>query len=166
MAKTLIAVIGAGEGADIASMALAEALGKAIAEQGWILVTGGRNVGIMEAVHRGAKQIPDSVTVGILPSRNTPASPFVDIPIVTDMGNARNNVIVLSAKVIIACGDGGPGTVSEIALALKSEKPVILLGASQAFIHFFQSLGKERIFVASSPEHAIELVKQWIKNQK
>ncbi len=165
MAKILIAVIGAGENADPASMAFAEVLGKHIAEQGWILVTGGRNVGIMEAANRGAKQVPGSLTVGILPSPHTRASAFVDIPIVTDMGNARNNVIVLSAQGIIACGDGGPGTVSEIALALKSEKSVILLGTSPEFTRFCQCLGKDRILLASSPEEAIQLVKQMIRSE-
>lgn len=165
MAKIQIAVIGAGENADSTSMELAEVLGKSIAEQGWILVTGGRNVGIMEAANRGAKQVAGSITVGILPFQNTRVSSFVDISIVTDMGNARNNVVVLSGQVVIACGDGGPGTVSEIALALKSEKPVILLGTSPEFTRFFQTLGKEHIFIASSPEHAIQLAQQWIKNQ-
>lgn len=163
MAKTLIAVIGTGENPAPEAMQLAEALGNAIAQQGWVLISGGRNVGIMEAVNRGAKQVPGSLTVGILPSPHAPASAFVDVPVITDMGNARNNVIVLSAEVIIACGDGGPGTVSEIALALKSEKPVILLGTSPEFAHFFQTLGKGRIFVAASPDQAIQLVKQRIR---
>lgn len=165
MAKILIGVIGAGEKADPASMELAEALGRRIAEQGWVLVTGGRNVGIMEAANRGAKQVDGSITVGILPFQNSQASQFVDIPIVTDMGNARNNVIVLSSQVVITCGDGGPGTVSEIALALKSQKPVILLGTRPEFAHFFQNLGKEHILFASSPEHAIQLVKQKIRGE-
>jgi len=65
------------------------------------------------------------VTVGILPGKNSSmANPWVDIPVVTGLGEARNVVVVKSAQAVIAIG-GGYGTLSEIAYALKSNIPVI-----------------------------------------
>jgi uncharacterized protein (TIGR00725 family) len=102
---------------------LAEAVGKLLAEQGVTLVCGGLG-GVMEAACRGAKS-KDGLTVGILPGENSSmANPWVDIPVATGMGEARNVAVVKSAQAVIAVG-GGYGTLSEIAYALKSSIPVI-----------------------------------------
>jgi uncharacterized protein (TIGR00725 family) len=78
----------------------------------------------MEASCRGAKQ-EGGITVGILPGISlSDANPFIDIPIVTGMGHARNVVVVRSSDALIAI-EGGYGTLSEIAIALKLGKPVI-----------------------------------------
>jgi predicted Rossmann-fold nucleotide-binding protein len=63
----------------------------------------------------------------------------------------------LSADGIIACGMG-LGTASEIALALKQEKKVILLTQHQESHHFFSSLSPDNVLIAHSPKQAIELV--------
>ena len=99
----------------------AEQLGQLIAQHGWILLTGGRKAGVMEAASRGAKNA-GGLTIGILPNNNTDGiNEDVDIAIITDLGNARNNINVLSSQVVIACGMG-IGTASEIALALKNQQ--------------------------------------------
>jgi uncharacterized protein (TIGR00725 family) len=155
--KTMIGVMGAGERASSAECNDACLLGRLIAQQGWVLVTGGRNVGVMQAANRGAKEA-GGLTVGILPSADFDGlSEYVDIPIVTGMGNARNNVNVLTSRVVIACGMGA-GTASEVALALKNQTPVVLLHWSEAGCTFFQSLSGNRIQVANSPQQAIQLV--------
>jgi len=60
-----------------------------------------------------------------LPGKNSStANPWVDIPVVTGLGEARNVVVAKSAQAIIAIG-GNYGTLSEIAYALKSSIPVI-----------------------------------------
>ncbi len=101
--------------------------------------------------------------MGILPTKNLEAvSEAVDIAIVTDMGNARNNINVLSCDAIVACGMG-TGTASEVALALKNGKSVVLLTQSQESIQFFTSLCQERIFVADKVETAIALVKEILR---
>jgi uncharacterized protein (TIGR00725 family) len=65
------------------------------------------------------------LTVGILPGQDSSAAnPWVDIPVVTGIGEARNVAVVKSAQVVIAIG-GSYGTLSEIAYALKSNIPVI-----------------------------------------
>lgn len=150
--------MGPGEQASSTELNNAYALGKHIATQGWVLLTGGRNTGVMDAASKGAKAA-GGLTVGILPTNNTThLSDAVDIAITTDMGNARNNINVLSSDVVIACGMG-TGTASEIALALKSNKKVILLTDHQQSQQFFTALSKDHVFLAKSPREAIALVK-------
>lgn len=158
MRKIIIGVMGPGEQASSTELDNAYELGKQIATQGWVLLTGGRNTGVMNAASKGAKAV-GGLTVGILPTNNTTAlSDAVDIAIATDMGNARNNINVLSSDVVIACGMG-TGTASEIALALKNGKKVILLTDHQQSQQFFTALSKDQVFLARNPEEAIALVK-------
>lgn len=106
MKKPIIGVMGPGDGATQKEIKHAYKLGQLIAEQNWILLTGGRNVGVMGAASKGAKS-SGGLTIGILPSENKNGmSKFVDIPICTGMGSARNNINVLSSDVVIACGSG------------------------------------------------------------
>ncbi|PPS44916.1 TIGR00725 family protein [Chroococcidiopsis sp. TS-821] len=161
--KTIIGVMGPGDRATERDLQNAYQLGYLIAQQGWILLTGGRNVGVMEAANQGAKAA-QGLTVGILPSNNTSGvSAAVDIAIVTDMGNARNNINVLSSDVVIACGMGA-GTASEIALAIKSNKPVILLNDDLNSKDFFQKLAPKNIYIADSVEQAIALTQNILFN--
>lgn len=153
--------MGAGNLATPKDIKLAYQLGKAIATQDWVLLTGGRNAGVMDAASRGAKA-GNGLVIGVLPSNNTAGmSKAVDIPIVTDLGNGRNNINVLSSQAVIACGIG-LGTVSEIALALKNNKPVILLNQSELTCQFFTSLASERLFIAETVEQAIAITKEII----
>ncbi len=101
----------------------AEEVGRQLARQGAILVCGGLS-GVMEAACKGASS-EGGVTIGILPgeSRQT-ANPYVQIPIVTGLGYARNITVVKSAQAVIAIG-GSYGTLSEISHALRSGIPVI-----------------------------------------
>ena len=102
---------------------LAESVGELLAQQGVTVICGGLG-GVMEAVCRGAKS-KGGLTVGILPGQDSStANPWVDIPVVTGIGEARNVAVVKSAQAVIAIG-GSYGTLSEIAYALKSGIPVI-----------------------------------------
>jgi len=119
--KPMIAVIGAST-ATKEEVFLAEDVGQRIAKQGWILINGGLG-GVMEASAKGAAQSGGTV-VGILPAPSTSvANQFVTIPIATNMGHARNVIIAHTADALIAIG-GGEGTLSEIAIARKLDKPV------------------------------------------
>ena len=150
--------MGPGTGATAADLQMAYELGQQIAAAGWVLLSGGRSVGVMEAVSRGAKAA-DGLTVGILPNSNTTGmSDAIDIAIFTDMGNARNTINVLSSDVVIACGMG-TGTASEVALALKAHKPTILLGWDRVGQAFFQQLSPAPVEVAETVEDAIALVR-------
>lgn len=102
---------------------LAEAVGEQLAERGATVICGGLG-GVMEAVCHGSKS-KGGLTVGVLPGEDSSmANPYVDIPIVTGVGYARNMAVVKSAGAVIAIG-GNYGTLSEIAYALKRDIPVI-----------------------------------------
>lgn len=155
----MIGIMGPGYGALDTDQKNAYTLGTLIAQEGWVLLTGGRNVGVMDAASRGAKAA-NGLTVGILPTDDDQAvSQAVDIAIMTGMGSARNTINVLSSDVVIACGMG-TGTASEVALALKANKPVVLLTDHQESLLFFESLANGNIFLATSPEATIQFVKQ------
>jgi uncharacterized protein (TIGR00725 family) len=120
-----VAVIGASE-ASPEQAAAAEEVGAALAQAGAVLVTGGRG-GVMEAACRGARS-RHGTTVGLLPGDDrSEANGWVEIALATGLGELRNGLIVRSVDVVIAVG-GGTGTLSEIALALKTGKPVIGVG--------------------------------------
>ena len=117
-----IAVIGAGQPSPEEAR-LAEEVGSELARQGTTLVCGGLG-GVMEAACRGASS-EGGLTIGILPGDSPKAAnPYVQIPIVTSMGYARNVAVVKSAQAVIAVG-GSYGTLSEVAHALQSDIPVI-----------------------------------------
>ncbi|MFA4835320.1 MAG: TIGR00725 family protein [Dehalococcoidia bacterium] len=118
----LIGVIGGGKCSRKVAR-LAEEVGRELAERGATVICGGLG-GVMESVCKGAREAGGQ-TIGILPG-NSPAdaNPYVDIPIVTGMGEMRNVVIIKSARAVIAI-DGEYGTLSEIGHALKRGVPVI-----------------------------------------
>ncbi len=117
-----IAVIGGGECGETEA-ALAEEVGRRLAEAGAVVLTGGRG-GVMAAASRGAAQA-GGLVVGILPGDDAgQANPWVTLPIVTGMGEARNAILVRTAQAVIAVG-GEYGTLSEIAFALKFGRPVV-----------------------------------------
>lgn len=156
MKKIVIGVVGGGK-ATKRDKRYAYELGALIAKERWILLNGGRSAGIMEASSKGCKE-QGGITLGILPGKNsTETSRYIDIQILTGMGDARNVIVALSSDVIIAC-KGRAGTISEIALALKNKREVILLDFDVDVI--FEDYKKEGLlFKAASPEEAIRVAK-------
>jgi uncharacterized protein (TIGR00725 family) len=144
-----VAVVGASEAAaDVAD--LADEVGRLLAESGAVIVCGGLT-GVMESVCRGAKGA-GGTTVGILPgSTRRQANEFVDIPIATGLGEARNAVVARAADVVIAIA-GEFGTLSEIALALRLGTPVVGL---QTWELRKEGAAVDAIVRASSPEDAV-----------
>jgi uncharacterized protein (TIGR00725 family) len=144
-----VAVVGASEAAaDVAD--LADEVGRLLAESGAVIVCGGLT-GVMESVCRGAKRA-GGTTVGILPgSTRRQANEFVDIPIATGLGEARNAVVARAADVVIAIA-GEFGTLSEIALALRLGTPVVGL---QTWELRKEGAAVDAIVRASSPEDAV-----------
>jgi len=145
-----IAVIGDGRcSAEVA--ALAEAVGRELAERGAVLVCGGLG-GVMEAACRGAKAA-GGLTIGILPGTvRGDANPYVDIPIVTGLGEARNVLVVQSSQVVIAV-HGEYGTLSEIAHALKLDIPVVGLCTWELAR---QGQPRQAIIPAQTPHEAVQ----------
>lgn len=120
-----VAVVGPGEATD-EEASIARAVGSGLARAGAIVVTGGRG-GVMAAASQGAAE-SGGTTVGILPGASrSEANDWVTVAIPTGLGELRNGLVVRAADAVIAVG-GAYGTLSEIALALKSGVPVIGLG--------------------------------------
>lgn len=154
MRRPVVGVMG-GSKATVSASEMAERLGALIAGRGWVLLNGGRDRGVMAASARGAKQAGGTV-IGILPDKTAAkASPDLDIAVLTGLGDARNVINVLSSDVVIAC-PGGPGTLSEIALALKSDKRIILLGFDIVAPGMERHLKRGRLTHADTPEDAVE----------
>lgn len=155
MPKTIIGVMGPGSSSDV--LELARRLGGLIAEAGFVLLTGGRDAGVMDAASQGAK-LAGGLVVGVLPGQDrSDLSSYVDIAIPTGMGSARNNINVLASDVIVACGMGA-GTASEVALALKAGKSVVLLGCGSRAEGFFKELSRDLIYPVASAEEAMDIV--------
>jgi len=143
--KKIIAVIGQGSGCPQTILAYAEEVGKEIAKKNGIVICGGLK-GVMEAVCRGAKQ-EGGMTIGVIPgAEKSDANKFVDFPIVTGLGEARNSIIIRTADTVIAVG-GKYGTLSEISFSLAFGKPVIGLNTWKNI---------EGIIYRDSPAEAVE----------
>lgn len=146
-----IGVIGEGVASPEAKRA-AEIVGRELAQRGHTVICGGLG-GVMEAACKGAKE-GGGLTVGILPSDNRhDANPYVDIPIVTGLGEARNIIVVKSSQALIAIG-GRYGTLSEIALALRLGIPVVGL---DTWSLSRQGEVDESILPAHDPVDAVEM---------
>ena len=116
-----VSVIG-GSTVDDETYESARELGQLLAEAGHEVVCGGLG-GVMEGVCRGASEAGGD-TIGILPGdERGAANPYVETPIATGMGNARNTLVVLNGDAVVAV-DGATGTLSELALALDHGLPV------------------------------------------
>jgi len=155
-------IIGVMGGANVSDLdyQLAYELGALVAENGWILLNGGRDAGVMRASAEGAKSC-GGTTIGILPSAlKDDANPFIDIPIVTNLADARNLINVLTSDVVVACS-GSAGTVSEVALALKNNKNVILLrlNVGDAFEDYQK---KGSLMRASTAQECIQMISQLV----
>lgn len=140
-----VAVVGPGE-ATADEARTAEDVGRLLADAGAVLVCGGLG-GVMEGACRGAKSA-GGTTVGILPGPDrAAANEFVDVAIATGLGEARNALVVRAADALIAIG-GSWGTLSEIALALRTGKRVVGLGT--------WDLPEEGVQPAADPAEAVK----------
>lgn len=140
-----ISVIGSGS-CDERTAETARTLGGLLAARGFAIVCGGLG-GVMAAACRGAREA-GGATIGILPGEDIgAANPYVDVPIATGLGIARNVLVVRNGLVAVAVA-GAAGTLSEIGIALKLGRPVVALG------HFATLPG---VIAADTPEQAADL---------
>lgn len=161
--RTVIGVMG-GAACDERTAQLARELGRGIAEAGWVLLSGGRPTGVMQASVSGARSA-GGLTVGVLFDDNPgEAADDLDIVIPTGMGAARNVVNVLASDVVVACRGTG-GTLSEIALALRFGRPVVLLDfdPGAAFLDAGGPLG--RWTLVATPAEAVARVRAYLADQ-
>jgi len=158
--ETIIGIMGPGETSKEV-LETAYKLGSAIAQKGWVVLTGGRRAGVMHEALRGAKE-SGGLTIGILPDDHAhDLSEFVDLSVMTGMGSARNMINILTSHVVIACGTG-LGTTSEIVLALKAGKLVILIRQTEEAINFFTSFNIPNLHLVQTVNEVIELIEKHI----
>ncbi|MFC5135009.1 MULTISPECIES: LOG family protein [Haloferacaceae] len=145
--------------------AVAEELGAELADRGHTVVCGGLG-GVMEAVCRGAREADEDdedgdedssiETIGILPTdRREDANPYVTIPIATGLGHARNALVVMNGDAAVAV-NGGPGTLSEIGLALAHGRAVAGIDTHDV----------EGVEAAGSPSKAVDYVEGAVGDEK
>ena len=147
-----ISFIGGGR-ATAAQYALAGEVGRLVAELGAVLVCGGLG-GTMEAAARGAKEA-GGATLGILPGHDrSQGNPYLDYVVTTGLGHARNVAVVSSGDAVVAEG-GEFGTLSEIGLARKIGRPVVILQGWR----LQRDEGTEGIWYASTVKEARAIVK-------
>jgi uncharacterized protein (TIGR00725 family) len=155
--RIVIGVMGSGAPLSEAERDTAYRLGRLIAESGWVLVTGGRACGVMDAASQGAREA-GGLVLGVLPDADLHGcSPYVDVPVLTGIGDARNLVNALTSRVLLAL-PGGPGTVSEVALALKAGRTVLTVGWDLSAA-FPAQAGTGQLRVVADPDDTVAAVR-------
>jgi uncharacterized protein (TIGR00725 family) len=139
----------------------AEVLGRRLGEAGAVVVCGG-GPGVMEAVCRGA-QSAGGTTIGLLPGLDrAEGNPYLTVSIPTGLGQGRNLLLVRSSDAVIAVG-GGFGTLSEIAIALRTGTPVIGLATWSLQL---DSRQVDAFPVADTPDAAVRLALEAARSRR
>lgn len=124
--QSYVAVVGPGAGAPAEEVARAREAGRLLGRAGAVVVTGGLG-GVMAAAAAGAGE-SGGVSLGLLPgSERSDADPAHTLAVPTGLGELRNGLVVRAADVVLCVG-GSWGTLSEIALAVRTGVPVVTLG--------------------------------------
>jgi uncharacterized protein (TIGR00725 family) len=160
MANTIVGIMGPAA-ATAQEQRHAFELGALTVREGWTVLTGGRRHGVMHAALEGAHSA-GGLTIGVLPSDDPgDISPAVDFAIVTGIGEARNLVNVLTSRVVFVCGMSA-GTASEVALALKADRPVILIQPTAETWEFCLSLDRRLVHRAATPVEAVAIARPFV----
>lgn len=151
------------QGANEQMLAMAEKVGRLLAKSGAIIVTGGKD-GVMEAAAKGAKS-EGGITIGVVKGKNRfTSNSFTDIEVVSGMiaDGMDELTLVLMCDALIMIG-GGAGTLQEVAIAYRNNKPVIALEKSGAWAeklanNYLDSRKRILIKAAKSPEEAVNSI--------
>jgi uncharacterized protein (TIGR00725 family) len=150
-----VGVVGPGAGADDEARRVAHDVGLLLAERGVVVVTGGLD-GVMAAAAEGA-QAAGGVVVGLLPgTAHSDGNVHLTVALPTGLGELRNGVVVSSSHALICVG-GSWGTLSEVALAMRTGIPVV----SIAGWHVTDAQGTEQpLLRATTAAQAVDLALQ------
>lgn len=159
MRRTIVGVMG-GTACDERTGRNAYELGRRIAGRGWVLLNGGRPTGVMDASARGCRDA-GGLSVGVLYDfEPEDASPALDLVLPTGLGAGRNIVNVLASDAVVACRGSG-GTLSEVALAIRFRRPVVLLDFDPGE-RFLELAGSGPWRRAATPDEAVEAVAEFL----
>jgi uncharacterized protein (TIGR00725 family) len=159
MADIIVGIMGPGANPTEPDLSNAYALGKMCAAKNYTVLTGGHNNGVMHAALKGAKEAGGRTLAILAFDDKAKASEYADIVVVTGMGSARNNINILTSDVVVACGLEA-GTLSEIALALKASKKIVLMTQNNQALSFLKDFGKDNLFTAQAPEEAFLMIEK------
>jgi len=156
--KKIIGVMGPSK-ATSTELRLARKIGKLIAQQDAVLLTGGMG-GVMEEASRGAKEA-HGLVLAICPTYDkSDLNTFVDIPVMTGMRSGRNFINILSSDIIVAIGHTSAGTLSEIAFALQLQKPMIIIGTSVSMQKYLKEFKSKNLTFAKN----YDAIEKFLKN--
>jgi len=146
---------------------LAYELGKLVARNNALLVTGGKG-GIMESAARGAKDA-GGTTIGVVQgSQRLTSNAYTDVEVVSGMAaTGEETILVLMCDGLIGIG-GGAGTLQELAIAYRNQKPVVLLNSQKGWSKslagtYLDSRKKIKFRSADSPQKAVKMLLQQIR---
>lgn len=144
------------------SYEIAIELGREIAKNNFVLITGGRS-GVMEAASKGCQE-EGGFALGLLPGENkNKANQFISFAIPTGLGDARNILVVRAGDGIIVI-DGSFGTLSEIAFAQLMEKPLVILSSYGLLVEIFNVPPFDEIPRADTPAQAVHQIRTQIES--
>lgn len=104
----------------------ARTIGRWAAERGHVVVCGGLG-GVMEAAARGAQEA-GGICLGLLPGdERGEGNAYLTLAVPTGLGEMRNALLVRASDAVVCVG-GSWGTLSELALAVRTGVPVVALG--------------------------------------
>jgi uncharacterized protein (TIGR00725 family) len=121
-----IAVIGPGSDPSAEQLRDARTAGRLLAQAGAVVVTGGLG-GVRAAAAAGAA-VDGGTSLGLLPGTDrSQADEAHTLTIPTGLGELRNGLVVRAADAVLCIG-GSWGTLSEVALAVRTGKTVVAVG--------------------------------------
>lgn len=156
--KTVIGIMGPSQATE-KELGLAYELGKMVAKYNAVLLTGGMG-GVMEEASRGAKENGGEVLAIAPIFDKADINQYVDIAVMTGMRSGRNFMNILSSDIVIAIGAHSAGTLSEIAFAIQQNKPLLLVGWSEAMKNYLGEYDSKNIYFMSSVDTVEEKIRQ------
>lgn len=153
---------------------MAYAIGKALVDNGYRVLTGGVN-GVMKAAMEGARaseKYKEGDTIAIIPSFDSEmANEFADVVIPTGL-DAMRNAIVSNSYAVIGVG-GGAGTLCEYAFAWSFKRLIIafentggwsekLAGTKIADDNRYPNIPEDQVYPVTSADEAIALLNKYI----
>jgi len=150
--KKIIGVMGPGEKqATAEDLQCAFEVGKIVGQLDAALLCGGMK-GTMTESARGAKEV-GGVTIGVGPTGDkTDMNEYIDYPLLTNMYSGRNYMNIISSDVLVFVSVGSPGTLSELAHAIQTGRPSIIIRGSEKLKAFVNELGAPHVTFVDSLE--------------
>ena len=159
--KTIVGVMGASHINEQETQTTQE-LARLVAQEGWIVLTGGGQSGVMGVAMKAAVEAGGE-TIGMNPgTKRDGCSEYATIPVFTSSGGGRNYMNIISSDVVVVPSHVSEGTLTEVAYALSEHTPLILISGNREDTEYIKRRGGDLVFTVDTPEQAIEIIKQLV----